>query len=263
VQSSLKRNTAIGAVVLAAAAFAGGAYAATQDSSANSRQAFLNDVAKRLNVSPQQLSNAMRGASLDRLNAAVASGELTQAQANAIKQRLQQGEIPPLGGLGAPEFHGPSGPEAPGVPEGPGGHEAPGLPGAGPGGPLGAAATYLGLSDSQLFQRLSAGKSLAQVAAAQHKSTTGLEQAMLSAERSRLDKAVAAKEITSAQEQQILTGLSARINQLVNRTGFGSRSRGHMFFGPRFQAPDGPGGPAGAAIAPPLPPAPIGAPKPE
>ena len=58
--SQLKRRLVIGATTLAAAAFAGGAYAASQDSATNTRQAFLNDVASRLHVSPQQLTSALK-----------------------------------------------------------------------------------------------------------------------------------------------------------------------------------------------------------
>jgi hypothetical protein len=86
--STLKRNVAIGTTALATAAFAGGAYAATQDSAANARQAFLSDVAKRLHVTPQPLSGALIAAFLDQLHAAVAAGRLTQAQADAIKRRV-------------------------------------------------------------------------------------------------------------------------------------------------------------------------------
>src|SRR5207302_573533 len=81
-QSMLKRKAVIGTATLAVAALGGGAYAATQSSS-NPRQAFLNDVAKRLHVTPQQLQSAVKGAYLDRLQAAVAAGKLTQGQANA------------------------------------------------------------------------------------------------------------------------------------------------------------------------------------
>jgi hypothetical protein len=79
-----KRKLAIAATAAAAAAFAGGAYAATQ-TSGTSRQAFLNDVAKRLNVSPTQLQSALQGAFDDQLQAAVTAGKLTQAQADTIK----------------------------------------------------------------------------------------------------------------------------------------------------------------------------------
>jgi hypothetical protein len=86
-QIGIKRKLAIGTTVLAAAAFAGGAYAARNDSPESTRQAFLNDVAKRLKVAPAKLTAALRGAFFDQLDAAVAAGKLTKTQADAIKQR--------------------------------------------------------------------------------------------------------------------------------------------------------------------------------
>ncbi len=56
----LKRKLTIVATALAAAAFAGGAFAATQMSALNMRQAFLQDVAKRLNITPGRLMDALR-----------------------------------------------------------------------------------------------------------------------------------------------------------------------------------------------------------
>jgi hypothetical protein len=76
-----RRKLAIGAAVLAACSFAGGAYAATQESPAGSPQAFLGDVAKRLNVTTQQLTAALEG---------------------AIEQRSRQHGFFPLGMLLAP-----------------------------------------------------------------------------------------------------------------------------------------------------------------
>ena len=93
---SLKRNVVLILAALAVAAFAGGAYAATQSSGPNTRQAFLNDVAKRLHVSPQQLSSALNGATTDQLQAEVKSGQITQAQANALEQHLKNGGSTPF-----------------------------------------------------------------------------------------------------------------------------------------------------------------------
>ncbi len=272
---NVKRKLAIGTTAIAAAAFAGGAYAATQELGTSARQAFLNDVAKRLNVTPQQLSAALDGAYLDQLQAAVKSGRLTQAQANALKQRLQKsGTMPPLGGywfgpLGGGRFFGPrrggpnSGPpslpapgtsgaqRAPGAPGtsgaqrtpgAPGTSGAPGTPGApgpgfhgfrrgfGPAGALAAAATYLEISDTQLFDQLRSGKSLAQITKNQNgKTVAGLEAALTDAVRSRLDKLVSAKMITAAQEQRILSELSARLDSEINATAvwprWGQRAR--------------------------------------
>jgi AraC-like DNA-binding protein len=222
-----KNRFAIGAVALAAAAFAGGAYAATQ-SGTSSRQAFLNDVAKRLNVSPAQLKAAMAAAFTDRIQAEVKDGRLTQAQASAIEQRIAQGELPFL--LGA--RHGFRGE----------------LEGAPTHGPLAAAATYLGLTPTKLFDDLGTGKSLAQIATEKGKTSNGLQQAMLASVQTRLDKAVSAGRITKAQEQQLLTRFQKRLSRLVDRTGPPHgllRHRGRLEGPPPFGGPDGPAGAAG------------------
>lgn len=229
----LKRKSALAAVALAAAAFAGGAYAAAQTSGSDARQAFLNDVAKRLGVTPQQLKSAFSAASIDQLNAAVKAGRLTQAQANAIKQRIQQG-LPPLGPWFAPgrmlmpPFPGHAlpgrpfpGPVLPARPYPGPGAQVP-LP---PGGPLAGAASYLGLTEQQLVKQLVAGQSLAHLAKARGKSVSGLKSAMIAQIKSRLDKAVASKLITSAQEQQMLKGLSAVLDFKIGRSGYGPRFR--------------------------------------
>jgi hypothetical protein len=238
---SLKSKLAIGTTALAAAAFAGGAYAATQNSPGGVRQAFLNDVAKRLGVSPAQLSSALKGAYDDQLQAAVAAGKLTQAQANAIKQRAKDNGIPPLGGFGL------LGPPASG-----------GKPFAGPGprplafgGSLKAAATYLGLTESQLAQDLSGGKTLAQIATARGKSVAGLEASLSAAAKTKLDKLVAGKVITSAQEQQAISRLSAAIADVVNGHPPGPGLGPRRGLGPRlFGAPNQGAGRAGPGTGP-------------
>lgn len=230
---TLKGKLVIGLSALAVVAFAGGAYAATQTSGPNTRQAFLNDVAKRLHVTPQQLTTALNGAELDQLQAEVKSGQLTQSQANALEQRLKQNGSTPAVPFG---FFGPGPGGGPGA--GPGGGPGPG-PGFGPrmrgfGGPLGptgqfgGAASYLGLTNAQLLQQLRSGKSLAQIATANGKSVSGLEQAMTATAKAELGKLVANKMITAAQEKQLLTRLSSRIANEVNGKGFPAR---------RFRAP--------------------------
>ena len=253
---SLKRKLVIGLAALAVAALAGGAYAATQSSTPNTRQAFLNDVAKRLHVTPEQLTAALNGATLDQLQAAVKAGQLTQAQANALEQRLKQkgsaAGVPFGFGFG----HGGLGPRAIG-PRGfgpPPGRLGPfgGLGPFGAAGALPAAASYLGLTTPQLMDQLSGGKSLAQIAGAQHKTVSGLEQAMTTAIKTRLDKLVSNKVITAAQEQKLLKIISARLAKVVDE-------KGMSFGGPKFRfrgggAPGQPNAPVPPAYAPvPLP----------
>ena len=239
-----KNKVALTGAALAAAAFAGGAYAATQSGS-GSRQQFLNDVAHRLNVTPDQLRAALKGAMIDRINEAVKDGWLTQAQADKLEQRINQGQLPMAPGLGAfggPRFGGP-------------GLGGPGFGGPGFGGPrfrhpivnveLAAAAGYLGLTESQLVDQLSSGKSLAQVAKDKGKTTAGLEQAMTAAFKSRLDKAVSAGRITQSQEQAALKWFQARLDKRVNHgLKFGVVHGGRGAFP---GAPGGPGRPGGWA----------------
>jgi hypothetical protein len=106
-----------------------------------------------------------------------------------------------------------------------------GRPDGGPAGDLSAAATYLGIDTSTLFQDLRSGKTLAQIAdATSGKSASGLIDALVAAEQSRFRG-------TAAQ-------LKARITAMVNGTGFGFRGGGG---GRGF----GPGGGGGSAPAPP------------
>jgi hypothetical protein len=227
---NLNRKVAIGAAALAACAFAGGAYAAGTTGGSSTRQAFLSDAAHRLGVTPQRLKDALAGALQDQLNAAVRAGKLTQAQANAIEQRFQQSRgLPlPLGPAGGPRpFGGP--------------HSGRN------GGPLGAAASYLGLTVPQLLDQLRSGKSLAQVASSKGKSATGLENAIVSAERARLDKARAAGAITAGQEQRMLSRLQTRVKALVNGTGL------HRFGHRPPQAPNGLPSPGSAGAPAPAP----------
>jgi hypothetical protein len=97
----------------------------------------------------------------------------------------------------------------------------------GHGAAAGAALKYLGLTDAQLRAQLQAGKSLARVAGERHKSVDGLkstiDEAVKSLVRDRLDAAVAAKRIPSAQESRIISNLSSLTDNFVNRMVSGSR----------------------------------------
>lgn len=242
-EHALKRRIAGGAAGLALLAGAGGAaFAASGNNrgsapaAGNDRQAFLSDVAKRLNVSPDQLKAAIKGAFSDRLDADVAAGRITRQEADQIKKEADEhGGAPLLGPgpggrfhdgppplLGGPPPGGPppfAGPPPPGRPPGPPGRPPPGPPG--PPGPimagLDAAAKYLGLTDAQLRAQLQSGKSLADVAKARNKPLDGLKSAIEAAVKTDLDKAVAGKRLTQAQEDRILSDLHGRLDEIVNR----------------------------------------------
>jgi hypothetical protein len=91
----------------------------------------------------------------------------------------------------------------------------------GPAGSFSAAASYLGISETQLFTDIRSGKTLAQIASSTSgKSTAGLIAAMVAAQKSQLDAAVKSGRITQAMATQIEANTKSRITQMVNG-GFG------------------------------------------
>ena len=82
---------------------------------------------------------------------------------------------------------------------------------------LGVAAKYIGVKPKALASELK-GKSLAQVATGHGKTVSGLKDALLKPFKARLEKAVAAGRISSADAQARLAKISARLDELINKT---------------------------------------------
>jgi len=206
---SLKLKLTAGTVGGLAAVGAGGAIAATQLHSPKAEgQAIVNDAARRLGVKPSALESALKKAAEDRVDAAVAAGRLTKQEGDALKTQIASGDFPPLAepqvfsrGFG---FMGP----------GPVFGRHFGFMGPGPA--LAPAATYLGLSASDLRSKLESGKSLAQIARAQGKSVDGLVAALVAEARQHLDEAVSAGQLTKTQETEMLAKLRAGISDFVH-----------------------------------------------
>ena len=97
-------------------------------------------------------------------------------------------------------------------------NNGPVVPSAPRNGLLQTAATYLGLSLSDLQTALQNGKSLADEAKAQGKTVDGLVQALLAPLKTQLDQHVSAGDITAAQETAILNRETTRLTDLVNNT---------------------------------------------
>jgi hypothetical protein len=89
--------------------------------------------------------------------------------------------------------------------------------GRGRSGPLPAAALYLGLSKTELRDKLNAGQSLAQVAAGQSKPEAGLIEALVAVKAARLRTALAEGAITPAEEKLALAALPARVSTEVHQ----------------------------------------------
>lgn len=201
-----KKKLAVGAVAVAALAGGGAAVAAGGLGSSEDQQAIIDEAAKKLGVQPEALENALEDALSARLDEAVAAGRLTKEQAAEMKERLEDGTLPLFG------WHGP------------GHHGGPGLHGPEL---LDAAASFLGVTEAELRTQLEAGTSLADVAKAEGKSVEGLQAALVSAVKEELDEAVAAGRLTDAQRDEALARFEDRIDELVQREGFGPRGGDH------------------------------------
>jgi hypothetical protein len=104
--------------------------------------------------------------------------------------------------------------------------------GPGPGPASQAIATYLGLTAAEIRTQLQAGKTLADLAKAQGKTVTGLEDAIVADAKTHLDEAVADGKLTSAQAASMLADLKSHVDDMVNgvapaRGPGGPGERGH------------------------------------
>jgi predicted DNA-binding protein (UPF0251 family) len=190
-----KIKIAAGAAAAVAVAGGGVAVGATKVwSPTEESQAVIADAAERLGVDPRDLSEALKQALEDRVDAAVEARRLTRAQGDELKARIAAGDVPfGSDGLGRDEFFHV-------------GHFA----------DLDAAATYLGLSQDELRSRLFDGKTLAEIAKAQGKTVGGLVKALVKEAEQRIDAAVADGRLTHAQGDELKSGLEKRVTDLVN-----------------------------------------------
>jgi polyhydroxyalkanoate synthesis regulator phasin len=219
---------AVGALLLAVAVGAAGAVAASRALGDDRSQAIIDDAADQLGVESDELANALKQALKNRVDEAVEDGRLTEEQGEELKERIDSGETPLIfpgfGPRGDLEHHGHFG-------------------------GLDAAATYLGLTEEELHERLRDGDALAEVARAEGKSVDGLVDAMVADARERVDEAVEDGRLTGARANELEQELEERITDLVNgefpdarpfgRRGFDHRPGFGFDFGPQhdFRGP--------------------------
>ena len=174
------------------------------------QKAFLDDVAKRLNVTRDQLDAAIKGAAEARIDAAVAAGKLTKEQGDEAKKRLASGaaaarrsrsrrraarrrraRLRPRrpGRFGTRRLRARRRGDLPRPERGRAAHAA-----------------------------AEAGKSLADVAKAQNKDVAGLKAAMKAAITKQLDQAVKDRKLTAGEKTKILADVDERLDDIINST---------------------------------------------
>ncbi len=183
-------------LVVAGLGAAGAVAASRMLSPSEESKAVIDDAAAQLGVEPSALSDALKRALENRIDAAVEDGRLSEEQAGRLKDRLESSDYPLLFG-GPGRGHGPGG----------GGHR-------GDLGVLEAAASYLGLTEAELREELR-DKTLADVAKESGKTASGLVDALVAAQTKRIDAAVDEGKLTDEQAGRLKAGLQERMQALV------------------------------------------------
>ncbi len=179
---------------------------------------FLDQLAAALNIQRTTLDSAIVTAGNNTIDSAVQQGNLTQAQGDALKARIQAGDLGALWGGG--RGRGPGMPVLADV------HQA----------MLDAVAQKLGITTDELFTQLRSGKTLAQIATEKGTTEQAVTSAALAAAKTRLDQAVTDGTLTQAQADAVYAQFEQKGLQLFTRRGprFGNRGRGMM---PAIPAP--------------------------
>jgi DNA-binding CsgD family transcriptional regulator len=166
----------------------------------------IADVAKAKNIDLDEVIAKLTAAFMAHLDEEVASGEHTQAEADAklaefktrVTEMVNKAGLPMRGGKGGPGGH-----------EGKGGH-----------GPQKFAtatlATTLKLTETELQTQLKSGKTLKQIADAQNVDIADVKATLKSDFKAHLDEEVASGEHTQAEADAKLAEFSTRLDDMVN-----------------------------------------------
>lgn len=211
IKTRLLTLAAAGSIVLAGVAGVAGAtgYASAQTPSSTPdaakhqkrtehRDAFLSRVAANLGVTLDQLKQAYKSAAIQAVDDALASGEITQQQADQAKAKIESGE-----GAGLRKLLG-------------GGHGRvrarverlrDGI--------VKSAATALNMTPDELKAQLKSGKSIADVAGA---NLAAVKTQITNDAKTKLDAAVAAKKLTQEQADKALQKLNDSLDKILSKT---------------------------------------------
>lgn len=189
---------AAGAVLAGAtltfAVLALGGTAQAQQGPGEKASRFLELLAQQLGIGTDQLKNAATNARNQLVDELVASGDLTQAQADKIKSSEQV-----FGGFMGPPFHIRGGVHAfVNVAE--------------------ITANVSGISLETLKNEMQQGKSFAQIASEHGVSRDALKNAITNAQKTQLQNAVSNGKLTQQQADQISQNLAEHLDQMIDST---------------------------------------------
>lgn len=195
------RKIVLGAVSALALALVAGGSALVYAQSTDSSTGFLDRVAQIAGVDSSKLKDAFKQASIEKVDAKVADGTITQDQADSIIERINSDDFrgPMLGGPGGMGMRG--GPGMFGLRES-----------------MDEVATFLGMTESDLRTELQSGKTLLQVAESKGKTEAQMKELLSTKFDENLQKAVDDKRITQTEADKIKANKDDIINKLLTTT---------------------------------------------
>ncbi|MFN8498934.1 MAG: hypothetical protein U0641_13875 [Anaerolineae bacterium] len=182
-------------------------------------QTFWQSLASHLGVTLDRLQQAVKDAAKEAIANAVQNNRMTQTQADALNQRVDQWQP----GQGLPFERGGRGDR--GDRGGPGGF-GPGDHGFGGAAVLDAVAKALNTTTADLQSQLQSGKTLADIAQSKGVSQDAVKQAIVAAEKAQVDAAQQAGRITADQATQMKAAIDQRAATLDLTKPFGGRGFG-------------------------------------
>jgi uncharacterized protein YidB (DUF937 family) len=188
----------------------GGGAVMAQTPAAGNGSTFLDRVAQKLGIDTPKLQQAITDTRNEDIDAAVANGDLTQKQADALKERIQNA---PVGGFGEHSFGGPKGfRQFDGFKGGPGFGFGMGLADI----PQ-QFADFLGITTDVLMTELRADDAtLATVAEAHGKSRDELKSYITTTAKTKLDEVVTNGNLTQKHEDEMLAMLSDNLDKIID-----------------------------------------------
>lgn len=169
---------------------------------AEERDAYIAKLAANLGVDVQKLKDAIDKTNLEVIDEKVADGSMPQDRADAMKERIANGET----------FFGIGGGRGPG---GPGGDHGKGPGGPGMGVDQAALASFFGIDEATLRTELQT-KSLATIAGEHGKSVDALKALLTESAKTALAQAVTDGKLTQAEADARLADLSSHIDEEIN-----------------------------------------------
>ena len=205
---------ALATAITAGTAFAQGTPTTTNNAQ-SSVQTFIDRLAQNLGISSDTLKSALQKTQDQQISDAQSAGKITQQQADALKQKVDSGQVGPF-------------------------LLNPGVRGGHPGGPYGmmgadanTVASTLGITTQQLQSELSSGKALKDVISAHGKTVDDVVNALVAQAKTKLDAQVTAGKLAADQETIDLNNLKTQLTNAINNNSFGPGRHGR------------PGGPMG------------------